>query len=114
MAQPTIAIVGPNGNVGSATRKYLARSHQRGDIKLVLLTRPGSAQGSTEEGEWRELIGLEIGSRALIGHVLVSVRVVSSTEMIRRWEKWLYLHCERHGMDIAVWGGRVCVYDEAP
>lgn len=37
----TVALLAPNGDVGSQTLQYLVEAHKQGDINLVVLHRPG-------------------------------------------------------------------------
>jgi len=39
----TLAIIGHNGNVGKRVLPHLIKAHQNGQIRLVVLHRPGSA-----------------------------------------------------------------------
>jgi hypothetical protein len=39
----TVALLGPNGNLGSVTLQQLVKANDEGKINLVVFTRPGSA-----------------------------------------------------------------------
>jgi hypothetical protein len=38
----TVALIGPNGNVGSAALRHLVLAHKAGKLNLIILHRPGS------------------------------------------------------------------------
>jgi hypothetical protein len=46
----TIGVLAPNGTVGSAVVKYLIPHHKLGQIKLVLLHRPGGPPQNIPSG----------------------------------------------------------------
>lgn len=73
----TIGVLAPNGVIGSQVVKYLIPRHQAGEIKLVILHRPGGPPRNIPEGvnvESRE-IDLENGSHESLVSAVQGINV---------------------------------------
>ncbi|CAG9994008.1 unnamed protein product [Clonostachys byssicola] len=60
----TVALLAPNGNVGSATLKHLLPAHKAGKLNLVVLHRPGSPPKDLDSG-----LGVEVREIDLEGPI---------------------------------------------
>ncbi|CAI6084187.1 unnamed protein product [Clonostachys chloroleuca] len=72
----TVALLAPNGNVGSATLKHLLPAHKAGKLNLVVLHRPGSPPKDLDLGSGVEL--REIDLEGSIENIQAAVRGVNA------------------------------------
>ena len=74
----TVGLIGPNGNVGSAAVKYLLPYHQKGQVKIVILHRPGGPPRNPPSGVSLEtrVIDLESGDVEAVAKAVEGLNVV--------------------------------------